>query len=53
MGARRTTPLVTPAQAGVQGADGLLAALDSRFRGNDEKKKQSGSPSCPQTMNAD
>jgi hypothetical protein len=32
-----TTQLVTPAEAGVHVADGIIAALDSRLRGNDEK----------------
>jgi len=35
--ARALAPfLVTPAKAGVQGSRWSLAALDSRFRGNDE-----------------
>jgi hypothetical protein len=32
-----TMGIVTPAKAGVQGDRGDLAALGSRFRGNDDK----------------
>jgi hypothetical protein len=31
-------PLVIPAQAGIQGRETLLVALDARFRGHDEEQ---------------
>ncbi len=37
-----TPPIVTPAEAGVQGDRPDLAALDSRFRGNDDSVGESG-----------